>query len=635
MHENLDQPIETIAAMEAVVALQPDDARASRPARVAVPARRCVGEGGRELRARRAARARRSCARGAARGGQAVSRQRPARSRGRHLSRDRRAPAGDLDAWKRARRAADRARAVARARRRARRRGRSSASGVDKAALLRAQARALEQAGERPRRPRWSRWRRGMRPRMSAASSTTPTCSRARGAAARRRTCWRRGSTRRSIAARRRGQVAALRLRLVGVLDDAGRARAGEPRCSRSCSRRSPSTCRRSSARREREPDPRAQAELWLRLAATDGPHRLRALITAAARQLGELGDHRRGCARARATRASWRPTDDELRRTLDEARTAAAIARAQDELRRRRPRGRRAPAAQRARDAAVRRRGEPRARRCCCARRARRAEHLRGGRRRAAETTSRPSTPRSSCTGSRARSRCAAMSTSRTSCCTRRTGSRAAISPITLALGESCFARKLWREAAIHLGSLAEHPDAPAHAAAVAAGLVSAAKAEIRALRPANAREALPRGGEARSRRARAAWHALAELAMERDDMRARDRVPRARGPGDDASRAIGCASTTRSAIWRRTCSAIVARAERYWREVADDASACSTKLLARAAQARRGSRARRDVRAVRGARRRARRKELLEEATQAYAAAGDRARARASPRR
>ena len=34
---------------------------------------------------------------------------------------------------------------------------------------------------------------------------------------------------------------------------------------------------------------------------------------------------------------------------------------------------------------------------------------------------------------------------------------------PITLALGESCFARKLWREAAIHLGSLADHPEEPA----------------------------------------------------------------------------------------------------------------------------------------------------------------------------
>src|SRR3569623_2811023 len=59
---------------------------------------------------------------------------------------------------------------------------------------------------------------------------------------------------------------------------------------------------------------------------------------------------------------------------------------------------------------------------------------------------------------------------------------------PITLALGESCFQRKLWREAALHLGSLADHPEAAHHATAVANGLVHAAQAEIRALRPANA---------------------------------------------------------------------------------------------------------------------------------------------------
>ena len=43
---------------------------------------------------------------------------------------------------------------------------------------------------------------------------------------------------------------------------------------------------------------------------------------------------------------------------------------------------------------------------------------------------------------------------------------------PITLALGESCFQRKLWREATIHLGGLADHPDAePPRARRVAAG--------------------------------------------------------------------------------------------------------------------------------------------------------------------
>ncbi|MCX5745569.1 MAG: hypothetical protein NT062_24090, partial [Proteobacteria bacterium] len=88
----------------------------------------------------------------------------------------------------------------------------------------------------------------------------------------------------------------------------------------------------------------------------------------------------------------------------------------------------------------------------------------------------------------------------------------------ITLALGESCFARKLWREAALHLGSLAEHPEAARHAAAVAIGLVHAAHAEVRGLRPANA----PKHFDAAIRidpTCTLALHALAEQALEKGD--------------------------------------------------------------------------------------------------------------------
>ncbi|HTR50127.1 MAG TPA: hypothetical protein VMJ10_05415 [Kofleriaceae bacterium] len=162
----------------------------------------------------------------------------------------------------------------------------------------------------------------------------------------------------------------------------------------------------------------------------------------------------------------------------------------------------------------------------------------------------------------------------------------------ITLALGESCFQRKLWREAAIHLGSLAEHPEAPQHAAAVAAGLVRAAQAEVRALRPANAAKHY----EAAVRvdpRCGAAWHALAESAAERGDS---------------------------------------ARAEQCWMHAADAGDAnVLRKLLA--VQRKRGAPERgitcerlaeleQDPRA---------KKELAEESVQAYAAGGELAAARA----
>ncbi|HEY1548037.1 MAG TPA: hypothetical protein VGG28_09455 [Kofleriaceae bacterium] len=99
---------------------------------------------------------------------------------------------------------------------------------------------------------------------------------------------------------------------------------------------------------------------------------------------------------------------------------------------------------------------------------------------------------------------------------------------PITLALGESCFARKLWREAAIHLGGLADHAEAARHATAVGAGLVHAAIAEARALRPANATKHYEAAVRVDPKCAKA-WHALAELALEKGDTAlAADRLER-----------------------------------------------------------------------------------------------------------
>lgn len=88
----------------------------------------------------------------------------------------------------------------------------------------------------------------------------------------------------------------------------------------------------------------------------------------------------------------------------------------------------------------------------------------------------------------------------------------------VTLALGESCFARRLWRQAALHLGALADHPEAARHARAVAVGLVHAGQAEVRGLRPANAPKHY-RAAVQLDPACAAAWHALGELAMESGD--------------------------------------------------------------------------------------------------------------------
>jgi tetratricopeptide (TPR) repeat protein len=201
----------------------------------------------------------------------------------------------------------------------------------------------------------------------------------------------------------------------------------------------------------------------------------------------------------------------------------------------------------------------------------------------------------------------------------------------ITLALGESCFARKLWREAAIHLGSLADHPDAPANARAVALGLTHAGQAEVRALKPANAAkhyEAAVRVDPSCG----LAWHALAELAIERDDMsRAAECLER------EAAAATDVATRVRlyDALGDLALDILTdpARAERYWRAVEDAGSvAVLEKLLIlqrkRGAVRERGETCERlsamhaDPRAA---------KELTEEAIDAFAAAGEGVRARA----
>jgi len=201
----------------------------------------------------------------------------------------------------------------------------------------------------------------------------------------------------------------------------------------------------------------------------------------------------------------------------------------------------------------------------------------------------------------------------------------------ITLALGESCFARKLWREAAIHLGSLADHPDAPANAKAVAVGLARAGQAEVRALKPANAAkhyEAAVRIDPGCG----LAWHALGELAMEKGDL-----ALAAEHLEKEAAAATDLATRVRlyDALGDLASDVLgdPVRAERYWRAIEDAGSvAVLEKLLVlqrkRGAVRERGETCER-LSAMHADPKMA--KDLTEEAVEAFAAAGDTMRARA----
>ncbi len=151
----------------------------------------------------------------------------------------------------------------------------------------------------------------------------------------------------------------------------------------------------------------------------------------------------------------------------------------------------------------------------------------------------------------------------------------------IALALGESCFARKLWRQAALHLAAAAEHPDAARHAAAVTAGLIHAAQAEVRALRPANAGKHF----EAAVRidpGCAPAWHGLAQVAIERGELvRAAECLEREANATTDARDRLRLFD----ALGDMALDVLVepARAERCWRQVEDAGrAAVLDKLLA-----------------------------------------------------
>jgi len=88
----------------------------------------------------------------------------------------------------------------------------------------------------------------------------------------------------------------------------------------------------------------------------------------------------------------------------------------------------------------------------------------------------------------------------------------------IKLAMGENRFRAGKWREAAVYLAPLGDHPDAIAHADEVADGLAHAAQAEIKLRRPERALAFYEAALRLRANHAPSV-RALADLALERGD--------------------------------------------------------------------------------------------------------------------
>ena len=626
-HETLDQPLETIAAMEALVALEPDEVahhdriawlyRQAGAWAKAADAFEQVGLRATDDKARAALHAAAKLNREHGRLDRAAEQYRRIVER----------RPSDFDAW----RALDdvlselgRWHEVAEVRGA---RADHARSGLEKAALLRAQARALEQAGE-----------------LAAAAKVVAGASfhapeDVSGLVDHADVLARSGKGReaadilrsRIAEARERAappdDVAALRLRLARILEDSCDDAPGAKAILDELLADSPdhlAALEWITAYAAGDPDPRAHAQALLRYAAAvPGEADRSTYIAAAARRLLAAGDLR-GAVRAFEQAASLAPDDDEIQRALVEARTTAIV----ENARREAGAGDREAAERRLRGvlqlqphhvdanlaladllADTDRAGEA-------------AEHLRGALATAPDDL--PPAPTARLVHRCAELTAAIGDTDESHQLLHEAfrldrGSLA----IALALGESCFARKLWRQAVLHLEAAARHPDAGRHAREVAAGLVHAAQAEIRALRPGNAGKHYEAAVQI-DPRCGPAWHGLAEIAIERGDLvRGADCLER------EAS------STTQPGDRDRLFDALgdmaldvlgdPARAERCWSQVADAGHApVLGKLLA--LQRRRGATLERAVTCERLAALRdpGGRRELLVEAAQALLAGG-----------
>ncbi len=506
------------------------------------------------------------------------------------------------------------------------------ATGVEKAALLRAQARAYEQAGDAEAAAEVVARAASHAPADVSGLVDYATVL-ARGGQGREAADILRARIADALERGAAGDdVAALRARLAGILEDACGDRPAAAAVLARLLADAPAylpALERNAWHASHDPDPRVHAAALLRHAEAlpAGPEQAAAVLEAA-RRLRDAHDGR-AAVRAFETATELLPDDDDVRHELDDARTqlavetAAAGAEAGD-----------VAGAERVLRTLLRSHPTHAAANLALAellagsgRLADACEHLRATLAAAPEQT--PPAPLAPLVHRYALLVAAQGDADEAHQLlheAHRLDRRAL--PIKLALGESCFQRRLWREAALHLGSLAEHSDAPAHAIAVAAGLVHAAMAETRALRPANAE----RRYEAAVKLDPAcapAWHALGELASERGDLERAalclEREAHATSAPRERLRLFDALGDLAAGVLGDP-----ARAESCWAQVADAGSASVLgKLLA--AQRARGATLERAATCERLAELApAQAKPLLAEAATAYADGADFARAR-----